>query len=47
MMYCEFSGDTRDHVRRNYPDYLETSHRLDREVKQRFPELFVEDGKPS
>jgi glyoxylase-like metal-dependent hydrolase (beta-lactamase superfamily II) len=40
MMYCEFTGDTRDHVRRNYPEYLETSYRLDREVRQRFPELF-------
>jgi glyoxylase-like metal-dependent hydrolase (beta-lactamase superfamily II) len=47
MMYCEFSGDTRDHVRRNYPDYLETSYRLDKEVRQRFPELFAENGTPS
>jgi len=47
MMYCEFSGDTHDHVRRNYPDYLETSYRLDKEVRQRFPELFAENGTPS
>lgn len=44
MMYCEFSGNTEDHVRRNYPDYLETSYRLEREVRQRFPELFSEGG---
>lgn len=39
MMYAEFKGDTLDHVRRNYPDYLETSYRLDRELRTRFPEL--------
>jgi len=44
MMYCEFAGDTQDHVRRNYPDYLETSYRLDREVRTRFPELFTSDA---
>jgi hypothetical protein len=25
MLYCEFAGDTTDHVRRQYPEYLATA----------------------
>jgi len=40
MLYCEFAGDTADHVRRNYPEYLATAWRNRREVPEKYPELF-------
>jgi glyoxylase-like metal-dependent hydrolase (beta-lactamase superfamily II) len=41
MLYCEFSGDTQDHVRRNYPEYLATAWRNRKEVPEKYPELFA------
>jgi cyclase len=41
MLYCEFSGDTVDHVRRNYPEYLATQWKLRRTVPEKFPALFA------
>ncbi len=44
MMYREFAGITWDHVRRNYPEYLETSYRINQEGRERYPELFASRG---
>lgn len=41
MLYCEFRGDTTDHVRRDYPGYLAMQWQLKRTVPQKFPELFA------
>lgn len=40
MLYCEFAGDTADHVRRNYPEYLATAWRNRKSVPEKYPELF-------
>jgi glyoxylase-like metal-dependent hydrolase (beta-lactamase superfamily II) len=42
MLYCEFAGDTADHVRRDYPGYLATQWALRKSVPQKFPELFAQ-----
>jgi cyclase len=41
MLYCEFAGDTMDHVRRDYPGYLATRWKLRKTVPERFPDLFA------
>jgi len=41
MLYCEFDGDTTDHVRRNYPEYLATQWSLRHSVPEKFPQLFA------
>jgi glyoxylase-like metal-dependent hydrolase (beta-lactamase superfamily II) len=40
MMYCEFAGDTQDHARKNYPDYLATQWKLKSSLRSRYPQLF-------
>jgi glyoxylase-like metal-dependent hydrolase (beta-lactamase superfamily II) len=42
MLYCEFAGDTADHVRRDYPGYLAKQWALRKSVPQNFPELFAQ-----
>jgi glyoxylase-like metal-dependent hydrolase (beta-lactamase superfamily II) len=42
MLYCEFSGDTADHVRRDYPGYLAKQWELRKSVPRKFPELFAQ-----
>lgn len=39
MLYCEFAGDTQDHVRRQYPEYLATAWRLRNTLPAKYPEL--------
>ena len=41
MLYCEFRGDTNEHVRRDYPGYLAMQWQLRKTVPQKFPELFA------
>ena len=40
MMYNEFAGDTQDHARKNYPDYLATQWKLKSSLRSRYPQLF-------
>ena len=40
MLYCEFAGDTQDHVRRLYPEYLATAWKMRQSVPEKYPELF-------
>lgn len=48
MLYCEFAGDTTDHVRRDYPGYLAKQWELRKSVPQKFPDLFTGNaGEPS
>ena len=42
MLYCEFAGDTADHVRRDYPGYLAQQWALRKSAPQKFPELFAQ-----
>jgi hypothetical protein len=41
MLYCEFAGNTEEHARRNYPEYLSTQWRLRSEFPRKFPELYA------
>jgi glyoxylase-like metal-dependent hydrolase (beta-lactamase superfamily II) len=40
MMYNEFEGNTQDHARKNYPDYLATQWKLKSSLRSRYPQLF-------
>lgn len=41
MMYCEFAGNTTDHLRKDYPALLASQWRMKQSVMQRFPELYA------
>jgi cyclase len=44
MAYREFEGNTWDHVRRNYPEYLRESARIEREFEEKYAHLLEPKG---
>jgi glyoxylase-like metal-dependent hydrolase (beta-lactamase superfamily II) len=41
MMYCEFAGDTEDHLRRDYPAFLAAQWRMKQHVTATYPQLYA------
>lgn len=41
MMYCEFAGDTQDHLRKDYPAFLASQWRMKQMVTSAYPQLYA------